>query len=174
MKKIVAAVLGLASLLSTASYAPQVSAQVAYIPANAPQPRFGGEFALTEVGPVVNFWPTVCYDWHLRANSHRTGPKASPEMDAAFKRFIKGLIIDKPAYDDLTPAMAEAVKKHMGVYWTSINRMGYATVAKKIDTDAQGRDEYVIDQTGGETHWNVLVDQNGKIDVAFLCAGTGL
>jgi hypothetical protein len=171
MKTILAAAIAVAGF---AAQAPISQAQVAYIPPNAAQPRFGGEFALSELGPVAGYWRSECIDWHVRATRRRTGPVASPEVDAQIKRFISGLIKEKPDYQDLSPAMAKAVRKHIGVYWQSINRMGYASVSKRVDTDQRGNDLYVVDQTGGDTHWNVSVDGTGHIDAAFMCRGQGL
>lgn len=169
MKTLLAAAIALANLAAV----PASHAQVAYVPPNAERPRFGGEFELSEVGPVGGYWRSECYAWHVRSVARRTGPVADPQTDAAIKRFVSGLIREKPNYDDMTPAMAAAVRKNIGVYWASLNRMGYATVAKHIDADAAGRDLYVVDQTGGGTHWNIAI-RNGRIDEAFICAGTGL
>ena len=99
--------------------------------------------------------------------------RRAPEV-AAIKRFVSGLIVNKPDYDDLSPPMAEAVRKHMPTYWASINRMGRATAAKKFDTDKNGNDLYVVNQRGGRTHWNLIVNPNGKITSAFMCQGEGL
>lgn len=149
------------------------TAQVAYIPPG-PQPRFGGEFALSEPGPVAGYWPTQCKVLRIRAQSHRDGPAAPPAVDAALKRFVKGLIAQKPNYDDMTPAMVATVRKSLATYWPSLNRMGEATANKKIDTDKAGAAVYVVDQTGGRTHWNISVDRQGKIDSAMFCQGTGV
>jgi hypothetical protein len=69
--------------------------------------------------------------------------------------------------------MADAVRKNLPAYWASFNRMGQASVAKKIGSDADG-DHYVLDQKGGETHWNITVNTDGKIAAAFACRGTGV
>jgi hypothetical protein len=149
------------------------TAQVAYIPPG-PQPRFGGEFALSEPGPVAGYWPTQCRVLRIRTQSHRSGPAAPPQVDAALKRFVSGLIAQRPNYEDMTPAMAASVRSHLDTYWPSLNRMGQATVNKKVDTDQAGNDVYVVDQTGGRTHWNMTVDRQGRIDAAMFCQGTGV
>ncbi|HWA60035.1 MAG TPA: hypothetical protein VG939_01605 [Caulobacteraceae bacterium] len=150
------------------------SAQVTYIPPGGERPRFGGEFSLSQVGPVANYWPTQCRVWHLRAQARRDGPLATPEMAAVLSRFVGGLISEKPNYDDLSPGMAQEVRKNLGVYWPSFNRMGYASAAKRVDKDDAGNDVYVVDQRGGATHWNVMVNGQGKIESAFLCPGQGI
>jgi len=149
-------------------------AQTVYVPPGAAHPRFGGEFSLAEVGPVAGYWRSECYNWHVRAQARRTGPVAAPPVDAAFKRFVSGLIAEKPNYDDMTPAMAQAVRKNLPTDWPSFNRMGHATVARKFDTDRDGNDLYVLDLTGGGDHWNLTVDRDGRIASAFLCGGQGL
>jgi hypothetical protein len=169
MPKLVPAVLGAAALASGA-----VAAPVVYVPPGAAEPRFGGEFSLSEHGAAAGYWRTACYHWHVRSQARRDGPVASPAVDAAFKRFISGLIAQKPTYDDMSPAMAAAVRKNLVNYWPSVNRMGHATVARKFDTTNLGEQLYVLDQTGGITHWNVVVGPDGKIDAAFFCAGAGL
>lgn len=148
-------------------------AQTVYVPP-VEGPRFGGEFRLAEVGPVAGYWRSECYNWHVRSQARRNGPTAPPPVDAAFKRFVSGLIANKPDYADMTPAMAEAVRKNLPTDWPSINRMGRASVAKQFDTDKQGDALYVLDLAGGEAHWNLTVDPQGKIAAAFLCQGTGL
>lgn len=155
------------------SAAGQGLAQTVYIPPGN-TPRFGGEFSLTEVGPVEGYWRAECRRWHVLSQSRRTGPLAPPPVDAAVKRFVTGLIAEKPNYADLSPAMAEAVRKNLQTYWPSLNRMGRATVAKMFDIDKGGNRLYVVDQTGGVSHWNMTVDPEGKIASAFLCEGTGL
>ena len=169
MKTLLAAALALATFAAV----PASRAQVAYIPPNAPHPRFGGEFTLSEPGPVPAFWASECRAWYVRSTARRSGPTADPQTDAAIKNFVRGLIAKKPNYDDMTPAMAAAVRQHIDVYWPSLNRMGYASIAKHVDADEQGRDLYVVDQAGGATHWNIAT-RNGRIDEAFICAGTGL
>ena len=170
MKRLNAAVLASALILSATAAA----AQTVHVSPDAPRPRFGGEFRFTDLGPVAGYWRSECFNWHVRSQARRTGPRASPAVDAAFKRFVSGLIADKPPYDDMSPAMAEAVRKNLATDWPSINRMGRATVARKFDTTKDGDDLYVLDQAGGESHWNLTVNPDGKIASAFLCGGTGL
>ena len=153
---------------------PAAQAQVAYIPPGAERPLFGGEFELSQVGPVAGYWPTECRTWRIRAEQHRDGPMAAPRLNGAFERLISGLIAEHPNYDDMSPAMAQAVRKNLGSYWPSLNRMGRAAAAKRIDKDDRGNAIYVIDQKGGATHWNVAVGPDGKIEGAFLCRGTGI
>jgi hypothetical protein len=168
-KKALAAVL---FLLTASSASPGLAQPMVYVPPGE-GPRFGGEFELTEVGPVAGYWSTQCRFWAIRAHENRSGPMASPELTGAFRRFVRGLIIERPNYDDLSPAMAEAVRKNLPTYWASFNRMGEASVAKKIDSSADG-DMYVVDQKGGEAHWNIIVNRDGKIASAFACMGTGV
>ncbi|MGZ6012005.1 MAG: hypothetical protein ACXWK0_09225 [Caulobacteraceae bacterium] len=101
-------------------------AQTVYIPPDAPRPLFGGEFRLAEVGPVPGYWRSECNTWRVRSQARRGGPAAPPPLDAALKRFVSGLISEKPTYDDFSPAMAEAVRKNLSTYWPSLNRMGRA------------------------------------------------
>ena len=169
MKKLTA----IAALLSALALSPASFAQTVYVPPGD-EPRFGGEFALTDVGQVAGYWRSECYNWHVRSQSRRTGPLAAPPVDAAIKRFVSGLIVEKPSYEDLSPAMAEAVRKNLPTYWASINRMGRATTAKLIETNKDGDQLYVVDQRGGGTHWNMIVNPDGKIASAFICQGTGL
>lgn len=158
----------------TLSASPASFAQVAYIPPGANEPRFGGEILLTETGPVVGYWTTQCRTWRLRSQARRGGPMATPETTAAFKRFVDGLIAKKPNYDDLSPAMAEAVRKNINTYWPSFNRMGRAKTAKQFDSDQAGNTLYVVNIAGGRAHWNIAVNHAGKIDEAFVCQGEGL
>ena len=169
MNKIGAATLALWVLANGAA-----QAQVAYIPPGGDRPRFGGEFSLSEVGPVAGYWPTQCRTWSIRAQAHRTGPLAAPPVDAVLKRFISGLIANQPNFDDLSPQMARAVRLNLPTYWASFNRMGQASAAKHIDTESNGEALYVLDQAGGRTHWNLTLDPAGKITSAFMCQGTGL
>ena len=169
MKKLTAT----AALLSALALAPTSFAQTVYVPPGA-EPRFGGEFALTDVGQVAGYWRSECYNWHVRSQSRRTGPLAPPPLDAAFKRFVSGLIAEKPTYEDFSPAMAEAVRKNLPTYWPSINRMGHASAAKQFDTDKEGNTLYVLDLAGGKAHWNLTVNADGKIASAFMCEGQGL
>jgi len=169
MKKLTA----IAALFSALALSPASFAQTVYVPPGD-EPRFGGEFALTEVGQVAGYWRSECYSWHVRSQSRRTGPLAAPPVDAAIKRFVSGLIAEKPSYEDLSPAMAESVRKNLPTYWASINRMGRATAAKLIETSKDGDQLYVVDQRGGGTHWNMIVNPDGKIASAFICEGTGL
>ncbi|MEI9892176.1 MAG: hypothetical protein WDN45_18510 [Caulobacteraceae bacterium] len=156
------------------SAGPASWAQTVYVPPGTEGPRFGGEFALSEVGPVAGYWGAECRNWRVRSQARRSGPVATGPVDDAFKRFVSGLIAEKPNYDDFTPAMAEALRKNLQTYWPSFNRMGRATAAKQFDTDKDGNRLFVVDQAGGRTHWNVTVDREGKIASAFLCEGTGL
>jgi hypothetical protein len=154
---------------------PAAQAQAAtYIPPGSARPLFGGEFELSQVGPVAGYWPTECQTWRRRAEAHRAAPLAPPRLNRAFQRMISGLIAEHPNYDDMSPAMAQAVRSNLGAYWPSLNRMGDATAAKRIDKDDRGNDIYVIDQKGGATHWNIAVGPGGKIEAAFLCRGTGI
>lgn len=163
-----------AALALALAVGPSSFAQVAYIPPGVEGPRFGGEFSLSEVGPVAGYWPTECRSWRVRSTARRSGPIASAELTARIRRFVSGLIAEKPDYDDLSPAMAAAVRRNLTTYWPSFNRMGRATVAKQFDTDKDGNRLLVVDQAGGGTHWNMTVNPEGKIASAFLCAGQGL
>jgi hypothetical protein len=175
MNRLKAAVLSAAlALPGLALLAGPVLSQTVYVPPNAPQPRFGGEFRLAEVGPVAGYWRSECYNWHVRSQARRGGPAPPPPVDAALKRFVSGIIADRPDYDDLSPAMAQAVREHLPTYWPSLNRMGRATVARQFETTKEGDALYVLDQAGGGTHWNVTVNPDGKIARAFLCGGQGL
>ena len=160
-------------LLAASSASPGFAAPTVYIPPGAAEPRFGGEFTLTEVGPVAGYWSTQCRVWSIRAHAHRDGPMASPELNGTFHRFVRGLINERPNYEDLSPAMAESVRKNLPTYWASFNRMADASVAKKIDGGVDG-DKYVVDQKGGTAHWNITVNKDGKIAAAFACTGTGV
>ena len=159
-------------LLSASAASPGFAQPMVYVPPGE-GPRFGGEFELSEVGPVDGYWRTECRAWAIRAHENRSGPMASPALTGAFRRFVSGLIKERPNYDDLSPAMAEAVRKHLPTYWASFNRMGEASVAKKIAAGADG-DRYVVDQKGGAAHWNITVNKDGKIDAAFACTGSGV
>jgi len=170
MNRLKAAVL----LSALALWAGPAISQTVYVSPDAPRPRFGGEFRLTDVGPVAGYWRSECYNWRVRSQARRTGPRAAPALDATFKRFVSGLIAYKPNYDEMSPAMAEAVRKNLRTDWPSINRMGRATVARKFDTTKDGDELYVLDQTGGNTHWNLIVNPEGKIATAFMCEGQGL
>jgi hypothetical protein len=174
MKSLKAAVLLSALALGPASLGGPGLAQTVYVPPGSPQPRFGGEFRLAEVGPVPGYWRSECYNWHIRSQARRGGPSPSPEVDAALKRFVSGIIADKPPWEDLSPAMAEAVRKNLPTYWASLNRMGRATAARRFDITKDGEELYVLDQAGGGTHWNITIDRAGKIAGAFLCEGQGL
>lgn len=166
--KVAAAFLVLALSAGPASFA-----QTVYVPPGD-EPRFGGEFALTELGQVAGYWRAECYNWRVRSQSRRSGPLASPQVTAAFHRFVEGLIINKPDFDDMSPAMARAVRMSLPTAWPSINRMGRASTAQRFDVDRQGNALYVLNQVGGETHWNMTVNRNGKIAAAFICRGQGL
>ena len=92
---------------------PAAQAQSVYVPPGAERPRFGGEIELSEVGPVAGFWPTECRTWRLRMEAHRVGPLAPAPLNAAFHRFVDGLIAERPTYDDMSAPMAAAVKGHL-------------------------------------------------------------
>ena len=149
------------------------TAQVAYVPPGD-QPRFGGEFRLSEPGSVAGYWPTACKTLRTRAQKNRAGPAASPAIEATLKNFVSGLIAKRPTYDALTPDMAAAVRKNIEIYWPDLNHMGGPTVNKKVSKDKAGNDIYVVDLEGGRTHWNIAVDNHGKIDRAIACLGVGI
>ncbi len=153
---------------------PASFAATTYIPPNAPRPHFGGEIVLTAVGPVAGYWQTECKTWRIRSHARRGKPKPSPETAEAFKRFVSGLIAKKPDYNDMSPAMAEAVRMHLDTYWPSFNRMGRATASNQFDHDDAGNTLYVVNQAGGRTHWNITVNPEGKIAEAFICQGQGM
>ena len=170
MKRLKAAALFSALALAAG---PASFAQTIYDPPGE-GPRFGGEFNRAEVGPVAGYWRAECYDWHIRSQARRGGAVAPPELNAAFRRFVDGIISNRPDYADFSPAMAEAVRKNLPTYWPSLNRIGRASAARKFETTAQGDELYVLDQAGGGSHWNVTVDHDGKIASAFICGGQGL
>jgi hypothetical protein len=147
------------------------TAQVAYVPPDAAQPRFGGEFRMSEPGSVAGYWPTACKVLRDRAQQNRAGPPATPAIAATLKGFLSGLIAKQPTYDALTPAMAAAVRKNIDIYWPDLNHMGGPTVTKKVSKDKAGNDIYVVNLEGGRTHWNVSVSPQGKIDRAIACLG---
>lgn len=171
MNRLKAAAAFLALALSAS---PPSFAQTVYIPPGADRPRFGGEIMLTETGPVAGYWRSECRTWSIRSKARRGGPKASPELSETFKRFVSGLIAKKPDYNDMSPAMAEAVRKNLDTYWPSFNRMGRASVGNQFDKDEAGNTLYVLNQAGNGTHWNITVDPQGKIAAAFICQGGGL
>ncbi len=160
----------LAALMMAAATA--ASAQVVYIPPGA-YPRFGGDIGFGPIGPVAGFWPTECRTWHIRTQQRRGGAPAPPELHARMQRFVSGLIMRKPPLEDMSPEMVKAVQKELPTFWPTINRMGPASSARKVDVDDHGNEVYVVDQAGGATHWNIAINRDGLIDGAFICAGTG-
>lgn len=163
-----------ALLVLALSVSPASFAAPTYIPPDASRPHFGGEILLTAVGPVVGYWTTECRTWRIRSHARRGKPKPSPETAETFKRFVSGLISKKPDYNDMSPPMAEAVRQNLDTYWPSFNRMGRATASNHFDSDEAGNGFYVINQAGGRTHWNIILNPEGKIDEAFICQGQGM
>ncbi len=163
-----------ALLVLTLSASSASFAQTTYIPPGGERPPFGGEILLTATGPVVGYWQTECRTWRIRSHARLGGPKAPPPVNAAIKQFVSGLIAKKPNYDALSPAMAAAVRKHLNTYWSSFFSMGRASNVQQFDHDDAGNALYVVNQVGGQTHWNVTVDPGGKIAAAFICQGQGL
>ena len=163
----------LATVLLTAGAA-AAAPPIVHIPPGASAPPFGGEILLTDVGPVAGYWTTECRTWRIRSQARRNGPEVPPQMIDTFKRFVSGLIAKKPDYDDLSPAMADAVRKNINTYWPSFNRMGRAKAASQFDKDDAGNTLYVVNLAGGKSHWNMTVNPEGKIASAFICAGEGL
>lgn len=74
MKRLKAAILCSALALS----AGPTFSQAVYVSPDAARPRFGGEFGLTEVGPVAGYWRSECYNWHVRSQARRAGPAPPP------------------------------------------------------------------------------------------------
>lgn len=143
---------------------------------NKPAPddsRFGGDFGFGPPGPYVGYWGEQCRLWHIRTQENLGAPPPSPAVQATLKGFVAGTISGKPNYDDMSPAMAKVVQNRLSFYRTSLLRLGGPASTQSVGADSQGENGYVVDQQGGETHWNIVLNAQGKIEMAFVCKGTG-
>jgi hypothetical protein len=165
---------GIAAALSLVLAGSAAVAQVTYNPPDTPYQRFGGDVGFGPVGPYAGFWPSRCRVLAIQAREHVNGPPSDPRIDTELKRFVAGTISATPDVQDLSPTMADVVRKQMAFYWPSLARLGPPSSTKPIGPDSQGNTVYVVEQQGDRTHWNIAVNPAGQIDSAIVCAGGGL
>ncbi len=87
---------------------------------------------------------------------------ATPGSDAALRRFLDGLRVHNPNYDEMAPWLAELVKETTAlnepyVRWGAVQSITFTRV------DGFGGDEYLVRQVGGFSTWNIWLDSIGII-----------
>jgi bla regulator protein blaR1 len=87
---------------------------------------------------------------------------ATPGSEAALRRFLDGLRVRKPDYDEMAPWLAELVKEATPlnepyVRWGAVQSITFTRV------DGFGGDEYIVRQEGGFSTWTIWLDSAGII-----------
>jgi hypothetical protein len=88
----------------------------------------------------------------------------SAETEASLRRYIDSLEKGQPNYDEMTPIMADAVRRQLPTIQAYIKRWGALTSITFKLVDAQGFDDYDVRFEHGHADWSVApLTPDGKV-----------
>jgi hypothetical protein len=103
-----------------------------------------------------------------RMRSH----SASPGTEAALRRFIDGLIVGEPNYDEMSFGLDEATRNQLKNWHADLAPLGAVQSIRFLGVGGQGEDVFVVQQERGEVrHWRIALDSNGTIYLAWVSTG---
>jgi hypothetical protein len=102
---------------------------------------------------------------------------ASPGSEAALHRLIEGLTSgkpnydDKPNYDEMSPALAEATRRQLPNLQPGHEELGAVQSVTFLGVGRQGEDVYTVRHENGASHWRIALDSKGVISTAWVSPG---
>jgi hypothetical protein len=102
---------------------------------------------------------------------------ASPGSEAALHRLIEGLTSgkpnydDKPNYDEMSPALAEATRRQLPNLQPGHEELGAVQSVTFLGVGRQGEDVYTVRHENDASHWRIALDSKGVISTAWVSPG---
>jgi hypothetical protein len=113
---------------------------------------------LKKIDPVAAQSGEVALKAHV--NSHVPDPK----MGAALQRAIKGFMIGRPVYRDMTPELAKQTRQFLSDYPNVLSQLGVFKYLEFEHTDQIGADLYDVEFISGKSEWRIMpLTPDGKI-----------
>ena len=96
---------------------------------------------------------------------------ASPGTEIALHRLVDDLISGHPGYDEMSPALADAVRDQLPRLQATLGRLGAIRSIRFLGVGSKGEDVYTVSQENGSSHWRIALDLNGSISTAIMSPG---
>lgn len=86
-------------------------------------------------------------------------------------RFVDGVRSGKADLGEMTSKMVQAYGNGTPVEMPPKSQIAHVTSARLLGADAQGNDVYAVGLAGGGWYWTINVNQENKVEAAFLHFG---
>lgn len=96
---------------------------------------------------------------------------ASPGTEAAVRLLDTSIAAGKPAYEAMTPKLAEVTRPQAARLQSYLAGLGPIEDVRFLGVNPQGADVYVIRHAKGIVRWLVALDPDGKIASALVSQG---
>jgi beta-lactamase regulating signal transducer with metallopeptidase domain len=94
-----------------------------------------------------------------------------PGSEAAARRLVVGVATGNPNYDEMSPALGEAVRKQLPKLQPWLADLGPIISAQFVGVGNQGWDVYTLKHEHGSSQLRIVLDTRGTITGALLSAG---
>jgi hypothetical protein len=94
-----------------------------------------------------------------------------PRSEAALRRLIESTASGTPNYDDMSPMLADLVRKQLPRLQPGLAFLGPVQSLQFIGIGAQGQNVFSVKHANGASHWQISLDASGKIVMATVTQG---
>lgn len=114
---------------------------------------------------------TVAKQIETRTAERLKTQTANPQSEAAIRRLIDGILSGTPNYNDMSPSLADLVRKQMPHIRSVLNGMGPVKAISFIGVGMQGEDVFSVRHENGASNWRIIVEAKGLITLAAVRPG---
>lgn len=93
---------------------------------------------------------------------------ATPGSDAALTRMLESARVGKPNYDEMNPALANAVRQQLSLMQPQLQKLGEVKSVEFEGVGSAGWDSYKVQHEHGTSQWRVAMQPDGKIGGALM------
>jgi hypothetical protein len=95
----------------------------------------------------------------------------SPGTEAALRRFVEGLRIGEPNYEEMAPVQVEAVRQQLTNLHSDISAAGQIKSISFVGVGNGGADVYSVKHEHRTMYWRIRLDPAGKVAMSWVSPG---